>query len=222
MSLQRSEAVRDQLGPEPLIHSEATIADCRMGRYTEVGCRTRLLETTLGDYSYIAQDGEIAYATIGKFCSIASHVRLNPGNHPMWRASQSHFTYRSSRYWPGEIDDEEIFDWRRENRIRIGHDVWMGHGVVVLPGRDVGTGAVIAAGAVVTKDVEPYTIVAGVPAQPLRRRFTRKAEAALAELAWWDWDHEKLRIALPDFRSLTVDAFIEKYTESQTRPLSSD
>jgi acetyltransferase-like isoleucine patch superfamily enzyme len=94
-----------QLGIEPVIHPDARVSDCRLGRFTEVGARTILLETSLGDYSYIVQDGEVAYTQIGKFCSIASHVRINPGNHPMQRASQAHFSYRASAYWLQERDE---------------------------------------------------------------------------------------------------------------------
>ena len=171
-----------------------------------------MLESAMGDYSYIVQDGEITYSRIGKFCSIASHVRINPGNHPMWRASQSHFTYRSSRYWADAEDDTEIFDWRQDQTVEIGHDVWIGHGAVVLAGNSIGTGAVVAAGAVVSKDVAPYTIVAGVPAKPVRRRFTETQQRALESIAWWDWSHETLRDALPDFRRLPIESFIAKYT----------
>jgi len=93
----------------------------------------------------------------------------------------------------------------------IGHDVWIGHGAIILPGRTIGTGAVVAAGSVVTKDVEPYMIVGGVPAEPIRRRFSERIADDLRAIAWWDWDHASLRAALHDFRSLPVEAFIEKH-----------
>ena len=89
-----------RLSETPLVHEGARIVDTRLGRYTEVGARTRLTESVLDDYSYIVEDGEVAYTTIGKFTSIARAVRINPGNHPMERASQAHFTYRASAYWP--------------------------------------------------------------------------------------------------------------------------
>ncbi len=199
------------LSERPLIHEGARVSGSTLGRYTEVGARTILLETALGDYSYIVQDGEAAYTTIGRFCSIASHVRINPGNHPMHRASQAHFTYRASAYWPGEADEAEFFAWRRGQAVGIGHDVWIGHGVVILPGRSVGTGAVVGAGAVVTRDVAPYTIVVGNPARPVRPRFPAAIAERMLALAWWDWDHERLRLALPDFRALSAEAFLEAH-----------
>ena len=199
------------LGLDPVIDPTASVRDSQLGIYTEIGARTKVAETIMGDYSYIVNDGDVIYSTIGKFCSIAAQVRINPGNHPMWRASQSHFTYRASAYFKGEADESEFFDWRREHHVSIGHDVWIGHGVVILAGRHIGTGAVIAAGAVVSKDVEPYTIVGGVRAKEIGRRFAKPVADRLQELAWWDWDHETLRLRLADFRSLKIEAFLEKY-----------
>ncbi|MEJ1159726.1 DapH/DapD/GlmU-related protein [Prosthecomicrobium sp. N25] len=199
------------LGPEPLIHPTATVRDSGLGRYTEIGERTAFVESTLGDYSYLVNDSNVIYTAIGKFCSIAAMTRINPGNHPMHRATQAHFTYRASAYFPGEPDEAAFFDWRRSSPVTIGHDVWIGHGAIVLPGRTIGTGAVVAAGAVVTRDVAPYTIVAGVPAGPVKRRFPEPVAERLQALAWWDWSHEALRAALPDFRQLGIEAFLEKF-----------
>lgn len=199
------------LGEAPLIDPTARLVDSTLGRYTEVGARTTLLESSMGDYSYVVNDGQIAYTTIGKFCSIAAMIRINPGNHPMWRASQSHFTYRASAYFPGEEDDHDFFAWRRAHPVTIGHDVWIGHGAIILPGRTIGTGAVVAGGAVVTKDVPAYTIVAGVPARVVKRRFPEAIAERLQALAWWDWDHERLRRALPDFRTLPVEGFLDRH-----------
>jgi phosphonate metabolism protein (transferase hexapeptide repeat family) len=210
---------KKHLSVQPTIDASASVRESKLGAYTEVGARTILLEVEMGDYSYVVNDAQITYSTIGKFCSIAAMTRINPGNHPMHRAAQAHFTYRASAYFTAEADDADFFAWRRQHHIHIGHDVWIGHGAIVLPGRNIGTGAVIAAGAVVTKDVPAYTIVAGNPARPIKRRFPETVVGRLAGLAWWDWDHEALRRALPDFRKLAIEDFLDKYEAASTTPI---
>ena len=150
-------------------------------------------------------------ATIGKFANIAAATRINATNHPTWRPTLHHFTYRASDYWDDAEHETDFFDWRRANAVTIGHDTWLGHGATILPGVTVGDGAAIGSGAVVSKDVAPYTIVGGVPAKPIRDRFERGIAERYQALAWWDWDHARLRAALDDFRHLSAEAFLEKH-----------
>lgn len=201
----------NKLSTAPFVDPTASVKQSTLGAYTEVGPRTKLLEVELGDYSYVVNDSDIAYATIGKFTSIAAMTRINPGNHPMQRATQSHFTYRASAYFAGERDEDEFFDWRRSHHVSIGHDVWIGHGAIVLAGRSIGTGAVVGAGSVVTKDVPDYAIAVGNPARVIRQRFPDAVVAGLQTLAWWNWSHAQLQAALPDFRKLPVAEFVAKY-----------
>lgn len=133
-----------KLGLEPYIDETASVSDSTLGRYTEISERCRISEVTFGDYSYIMQDGSIWCATIGKFVNIAAAVRINATNHPTWRATLHHFTYRAADYWPDGDMEEDFFAWRRLNRVTIGNDVWIGHGATILPGVSVGNGAVIA------------------------------------------------------------------------------
>ena len=199
------------LSIDPTVDPSAKLEETKLGAYCEVGARTILLDVVMGDYSYVVNDAQMTYTTIGKFCSIAAMTRINPGNHPMHRATQAHFTYRASAYFSGEADDAEFFEWRKASRVHIGHDVWIGHGAIVLPGRSIGTGAVVAAGAIVTKDVPAYTVVAGNPARPIKRRFSQDVADRLVRLSWWDWSHEALHLALPDFRKMSTEEFLEKY-----------
>lgn len=208
-----------KLSLTPLVDPTASLSSVTLGIYTEVGARTTLQEVTLGDYSYVVNDSDIAYATIGKFTSIAAMTRINPGNHPMQRASQSHFTYRASAYFEDAQDDEAFFDWRRSHHVGIGHDVWIGHGAIVLPGRNIGNGAVIGAGAVVTRDIPAYAIAVGNPARVLRPRFAPDIVARLEALAWWEWPHGQLRAALADFRVLPVEQFLDTYETAVREPV---
>ncbi len=200
-----------RLSEAPLVHPTAAVRDSALGRYVEIGERCVVAETDVGDYSYLMQDCETWAARIGKFVNVASHVRINATNHPTWRATLHHFTYRANDYWPDAEREESFFDWRRDNIVAVGHDVWIGHGATITPGVSVGNGAVIGAGAVVTHDVAPYMIVAGVPARPLRPRFPEGVGARMDALAWWDWPHATLRAALDDFRLLSAEAFLDKH-----------
>lgn len=201
-----------RLSPEePFVHAECDIINSDFGRFVEIGKGSRVAHSTFGDYSYCDRYADIANTTIGKFANIASFTRIGPTDHPMEQPSLHHFLYRSADYWDDTSVDEEFFAHRLSRRATIGHDTWIGHGAVIRPEVTIGDGAVVAAGAVVTKDVAPYQIVAGVPAKPLRARFSPKIAERLMALAWWDWDHDKLRACLDDFRKSEIEAFLEKY-----------
>lgn len=199
-----------KLGDKPDIHRTASVRDTVFGTYCEVGARTKVAECSFGDFSYVVNDSDIIYTDIGKFCSIAAHTRINPGNHPIERAAMNHFTYRSSAYGLGD-DDPAFFEWRRQSRCRLGHDVWIGHGAVVLPGVSIGNGGVVGAGAIVTKDVPPFAIAVGNPARVLRYRFPPELVATLQSIGWWDWPHDRLKAAMADFRGLGIEAFCTRY-----------
>ena len=159
-----------------------------------------LTEVELDDYSYVVNDSEIAYTTIGKFCSIAAMTRINPGNHPMQRATQSHFTYRSSAYFPGEPDEAGFFAWRRAQS---------------------GARSATTSGSATARSSCPAAASAPAPwwprapSSPRTCRPTRSSPAIrrgssgsgfrttiadrLQALGWWDWSHDRLRAGAAGF-----------------------
>lgn len=138
---------------------------------------------------------------IGRFCSIACGAKFlfTSGNHSL----RSLATYTFPIFFDEwGLDAKNIRDaWDNKGDTVIGNDVWIGYEAVILSGVTIGDGAVIGARAVVTRDVPPYTIVGGVPAKPIRRRFDDETAARLRALRWWDWDEERIRRAIPAIQS---------------------
>lgn len=201
-----------RLSPDtPFVHDGATLVATTCGRFVEIGQGSRIANAEIGDYSYCDRYADIANATIGKFANIASFTRIGATDHPLDTAACHHFLYRSADYWDDTEDDASFFAARAARRAYIGHDTWIGHGAMIKPEVRLGDGAVVASGAIVTKHVAPYTIVAGTPAVKLRDRQPPAIAERLIALAWWDWSHDRLRDTLADFRSLRAEAFLEKY-----------
>lgn len=200
-----------RLGLDPFFHPDCEITQASFGAFCEVGRGSRVANATFGDYAYCDRYADIANADIGKFANIAAFSRIGATDHPLETAACHHFLYRSDDYWDDAEPDAAFFARRRARRATIGHDTWIGAHALVKPGVTLGHGAVVAAGAVVTKDVAPYTIVAGNPARVLRLRQPAAIAERLIALAWWDWPHDVLRARLDDFRTLPAEAFLDRY-----------
>ena len=143
---------------------------------------------------------------IGKFCSIACGAKFlfTSGNHTMKSLSTYPFPIFFEEWG---LDGKDICDaWDNKGDIVIGNDVWIGFEAVILSGVTIGDGAVIGSRAVVTKDVEPYTIVGGVPAKPIRKRFDEQTIEKLEKIGWWDWSEEQIRQNIGAIQAGDVDA----------------
>jgi hypothetical protein len=183
------------------------LRNASIGRFCEIAAGVQFLDSELGDYSYVERNAEAIYTTIGKFSAIAASVRLNALEHPIERVSQHKITYRPNEYFAHAKLEKAFRERRQAKRVTIGHDVWIGHGAIVMPGITIGNGAIVAAGAVVTHEVRPYEIVGGVPA----RRFEEPVREGLLKLGWWNWDHERINHAITDMQSLSATEFLEKH-----------
>lgn len=152
---------------------------------------------------------------IGKFCSIACGAKFlfTSGNHSLRSLSTYTFPIFFEEWG---LDAKDICSaWDNKGDIVIGSDVWIGYEALILSGVTVGDGAIIGSRAVVTKDVPPYTIVGGVPAKPIRRRFDGAVIERLEKLRWWDWDIETIRRSIPAIQSGDVAA-LERMAERRS------
>jgi acetyltransferase-like isoleucine patch superfamily enzyme len=167
---------------------------------------------TMGRYSYgdplvVTFTGDDASVRIGAFTSIGPDVVLmDGGNHRMdWVST---FPFRASLQLPEAYEDGHP---KSRGDIEIGNDVWIGRGARVLSGVKIGDGAVVGGYAVVTRDVSPYTIVAGNPARDVRRRFSDAQIDALQRIAWWDWPMEEIVRCVPELCDGDIDGFISRH-----------
>jgi len=164
----------------------------------------------IGDWTYgsptVRKWNDETRLKIGKFCSIARGVQILLGgeHHIHWITTYPFYVFFA--------DKETAFKQpHTKGDIVIGNDVWIGVNAVILSGVTIGDGAVIGAASVVTRDIPPYTIAAGNPAKPIRKRFEEPAIQALLAIRWWDWPVEQIKDAMPLLLSNNLDAFVAKY-----------
>ena len=146
---------------------------------------------------------------IGRFCSIACGAKFlfTSGNHTLRSLSTYTFPIFFDEW---NLDKSRIFEaWDNKGDIELGNDVWVGYEAVIMSGVKIGSGAIIGTRAVVTKDVPPYTVAAGVPAKPIRRRFDDSTIETLEKLRWWDWRDEKLAAAIDAIQTGNIKQLVE-------------
>lgn len=167
--------------------SHVEISGVNFGRYARIAHHAQISHSNIGLRTSIGRFAKINNAQIGKYCSISWDVTIGATQHPMTHPSTHAFWYRS-QFGLCDNDVSPVVEVTK-----IGNDVWIGCNVVIMPGVAVGDGAIVGAGSIVTKDVEPYAVVAGSPAKKLKMRFSSDEVAKLKELQWWDWPDEKIR-----------------------------
>lgn len=180
--------------------------NCTFGRYNTLYDNVLLSESHLGDFTYIASGTQISKTNIGKFCSIGSDSKIGLGKHPSKDFVSTHpIFFSTSGQAQITFADQNYF--KEFETISIGNDVWIGANVIVMDGINIGDGAIIAAGSVVTKDVPPYAISGGVPAKIIRYRFGQKQIEKLLEIKWWDMNIDFLKHNFKKFH--TIDSFLQ-------------
>lgn len=178
------------------------------GSYNWVGNHVIIINSSFGDFSYISDNSVICETTMGKFCSIGPNVRIAPGKHPTHTIVSTHpAIYSNPEYC---LKNFQKKDHHNPNRsVVVGNDVWICANAIIADGVKIGDGAIIASNSVVNSDVEPYTIVGGVPAKFIRKRFKDEQIEVLEKSKWWDKDHHWIEENSHVF--LDIDTFCKTY-----------
>lgn len=178
-------------------------ASSKVDRKAKLNRFVSLYASSIGRYSYVGPRTKVEFSDIGAFCSVSWDCHIGLTSHATSSVSTSPiFEARTNGTGTSWVSDEPaLADYQR---VKIGSDVWIGARAIVMSGVSVGHGAVVAAGAIVTKDVEPYSIVAGVPAKHVRYRFSQRERTMLLEKAWWESPDDDIRNALPIFQKKHV------------------
>ncbi len=176
---------------------------------TKLGALVRLLGCNIGKYTIINRGCSLVYATIGNFSSLAGFIQLGAGRHPLNYIATSEIFYNKNRLanqWVKSIE------FKGNLPITIGSDVWIGSQAFVMGGVNIGHGAVVGSRSVVTKDVPPYAVVAGVPAKIIKYRFNENVITRLLEIKWWDFDDDEIQRNIDFFREPEINMnTLEKY-----------
>lgn len=190
--------------------------DSVISRKARIYRKVKVFRSMVGDYSYISRRTSLVCVSVGKFCSVAGSCMIGAGTHTMRNISTSPiFTEHKNATGHSWIPTSTENPY--SERIEIGNDVWIGARVMIVGNVKVGNGAVIAAGAVVTKDVPPYAVVGGIPAKVIKYRFEPQVIEKLERLKWWDWPIEVLKKHISCFQNQHVSLKLLQELEREAR-----
>ena len=179
-----------------------------------VGNNTYLSGTIFGYGSFVGFDCEFSNCKIGRYCSLGSNIRVVSATHPVKGFISTHPAFFSDSYWFHYVQSSKF----KEHLINddgfectIGNDVWIGDNVLILGGCKIGDGAIIGMGSIVLSDVPPYTIVAGIPAKEIRKRFPNETIEILKKVEWWNKPIGWIEANADEFSD--VEFFVSKYAK---------
>jgi len=174
-----------------------------MGEYVAILNGVCLKQVSLGNFSYVSDNSRLLNVSIENFCSIGPNVQVGLAPHPSrtFISTYPAFYSHSNEGCPLRFREDKIFD-DSIPKTSIGNDVWIGANVIIPGGVQIGTGAIVAAGSVVVKDVLPYSVMGGNPAGIVRFRFSDEEIKMLLESEWWDWPIEKIRSNVEGFGNI--------------------
>ena len=165
------------------------IVDSKIDYTSKVESGSQIVRSEFGRYSFCGYDCQIINCTVGAFTSISNNVVIGGASHPMDWVSMSPVFYKGrdsvKKKFSNNIRKSDL-------RTIVGNDVWIGESVLIKQGIKIGDGAVIGMGSIVTKDVEPYCVVAGNPAKVLKKRFNENIVELLISIKWWNFDDDKI------------------------------
>ncbi len=186
--------------PSCKIRAASIARNVKMEKGVTLGYGSHICASFIGKYTFINKYCLIDKNTvsIGRFCSIAYNVKIGLGNHPTAWLSTHPFSYLK-KY--GFVKNDSSFEGEIKGNTIIGNDVWIGANAIILAGVKIGDGAVIGSNSLVTKDVEPYSIVVGTPAKETRKRFDDDTIQKLMKIKWWNWEDDKIETVINDFNN---------------------
>ncbi|OYY94483.1 MAG: hypothetical protein B7Y41_06515 [Hydrogenophilales bacterium 28-61-23] len=185
--------------PTSVIHSGATAdSSSVLGDYSVLFRNVHLIDSSLGAYSYAQENSALYGVEVGPFCSIAAGVTIGLMNHPIYMVSTSPVFYDNTQPLPRFFSSQNRHSQKPPKTV-IEADVWIGEGAKIMAGVRVGVGSVIGAGAVVTRDIPPYTVAAGVPCRPIKDRFPESMRLRMLDTRWWELDDKILATLAPYF-----------------------